>query len=79
MLDQITYNNRKKMKASIIRELELQDLIDAIRENEQELTKKKVSHKIAEIPNPIEIRKIRRTVARMKTELRRRELEKANN
>jgi len=67
------------MKASIIRELELQDLIDAIRENEQELTKKKVSHKIAEIPNPIEIRKIRRTVARMKTELRRRELEKANN
>jgi large subunit ribosomal protein L29 len=67
------------MKASIIRELELQDLIDAIRENEQELTKKKVSHKIAEIPNPIEIRKIRRSVARMKTELRRRELEKANN
>ena len=67
------------MKASIIRELELQDLIEAIRENEQELTKKKVSHKIAEIPNPIEIRKIRRTVARMKTELRRRELEKANN
>lgn len=67
------------MKASIIREMDLQDLNDSIREKEQELTKKKVGHKIAEIQSPIDIRKIRRTVARMKTELRRRELEKANN
>jgi large subunit ribosomal protein L29 len=67
------------MKASIIREMDLQDLTEKIRENELELTKKKVGHKIAEIENPILIRQIRRTVARMKTELRRRELEKANN
>ena len=67
------------MKASIIREMDLQNLTDKIRENEMELTKKKVGHKIAEIENPILIRKIRRTVARMKTEVRRRELEKANN
>ncbi len=67
------------MKASIIREMDLQDLTEKIRESEMSLTKMKVGHKIAEIENPIEIRKIRRTVARMKTELRRRELEKANN
>lgn len=67
------------MKASIIREMDLQDLTEKIRENEMELTKKKVGHKIAEIENPILIRQIRRTVARMKTEIRRRELEKANN
>ena len=59
--------------------MDLQDLTEKIRENEMELTKKKVGHKIAEIENPILIRQIRRTVARMKTEIRRRELEKANN
>ncbi|MCB9194632.1 MAG: 50S ribosomal protein L29 [Flavobacteriales bacterium] len=65
------------MKASIIREMDSSDLIEAIAEKEMSLTKMKIGHKVAEIENPIEIRKTRRTVARMKTELRRRELEKA--
>ena len=63
------------MEASVIREMDIQDIKEAISENELSLTKKKISHKVAELENPIEIRKIRRTIARMKTELRRREVE----
>jgi large subunit ribosomal protein L29 len=63
------------MKASVIKEMDIQDIAEAIKENEMSLTKKKISHKVAELENPIEIRNIRRTVARLKTELRKRELE----
>ncbi|MFT5600371.1 MAG: large subunit ribosomal protein L29 [Flavobacteriales bacterium] len=63
------------MKASVIKEMDIQDIAEAIKENEMTLTKKKISHKVAELENPIEIRNVRRTVARLKTELRKRELE----
>jgi large subunit ribosomal protein L29 len=66
------------MKASIIREMDSQDLAEAISEKEVTLTKMKIGHKVADVENPIEIRKTRRTIARMKTELRRRELEEAS-
>jgi large subunit ribosomal protein L29 len=67
------------MEASVIREMDIQDLVEALKTNELNLTKKKISHKVASLENPIELRKIRRTVARIRTEIRRRELEKANN
>ncbi len=65
------------MEASIIKEMGTQDLRESLRENELTLTKKKISHKVAELENPIEIRKIRRTVARIQTELRKRQLEES--
>jgi large subunit ribosomal protein L29 len=67
------------MDASVIKEMDIQDLLEALQTNELNLTKKKISHKVATLENPIELRKIRRTVARIKTELRRRELAKASN
>jgi len=67
------------MEASVIREMDIQDLVEELKTNELNLTKKKISHKVASLENPIELRKIRRTVARIRTEIRRRELEKANN
>jgi|APLow6443716910_1056828.scaffolds.fasta_scaffold1216020_2 large subunit ribosomal protein L29 len=67
------------MEASVIREMDIQDLVEALKTNETNLTRKKIGHKVASLENPIELRKIRRTVARIRTELRRRELEKANN
>jgi len=76
LLDQILANT-KKMEASIIKEMGTQDLRETLRENELTLTKKKISHKVAELENPIEIRKIRRTVARIQTELRKRQLEES--
>lgn len=67
------------MEASVIREMVIQDLIEALQTNELKLTKKKIEHKVANLESPIELRKLRRTVARIRTEIRRRELEKANN
>lgn len=66
------------MKATIIKEMDTATLIENINEKETTLTKMKIGHKVADVENPIEIRKTRRTIARMKTELRRRELEKAS-
>ena len=63
------------MKAEEIKGLTNEELMEALENNASTLNKAKINHKVAESENPIEIRKIRRTVARIKTELRSRELQ----
>ena len=63
------------MKTREIKELtttELQEQMDAKRE---ELNRLVLNHAISPIDNPAQIRDIRRTIARMATELRQRELQ----
>lgn len=63
------------MKTREIKELtttELQEQMDAKRE---ELNRLVLNHAISPIDNPAQIREIRRTIARMATELRQRELQ----
>ena len=63
------------MKTREIKELtttELQEQMDAKRE---ELKRLVLNHAISPIDNPAQIRDIRRTIARMATELRQRELQ----
>ena len=63
------------MKIREIKELtttELQEQMDAKRE---ELNRLVLNHAISPIDNPAQIRDIRRTIARMATELRQRELQ----
>ena len=63
------------MKTREIKELtttELQEQMDAKRE---ELNRLVLNHAISTIDNPAQIRDIRRTIARMATELRQRELQ----
>ena len=63
------------MKTREIKELtttELQEQMDAKRE---ELNRLVLNHAISPIDNPAQIRGIRRTIARMATELRQRELQ----
>ena len=63
------------MKTREIKELtttELQEQMDAKRE---ELSRLVLNHAISPIDNPAQIRDIRRTIARMATELRQRELQ----
>ena len=63
------------MKTREIKELtttELQEQMDATRE---ELNRLVLNHAISPIDNPAQIRDIRRTIARMATELRQRELQ----
>ncbi|MAJ05708.1 MAG: 50S ribosomal protein L29 [Crocinitomicaceae bacterium] len=46
---------------------------------ESELNKLKMNHKTAELENPLEIRFVRRNVARINTEIKKRELQNTTN
>lgn len=52
------------------------DLVAEANEVEEQYAKIKFDHAAQGLDNPLEIRKIRRDVARLKTELRKRELDK---
>jgi large subunit ribosomal protein L29 len=57
-----------------LKELSEVDLNSRIEEEEIRLKKLKFSHTISPVENPRSIRDLRRDIARLKTELRRREL-----
>ena len=62
------------MTQAEISELSTPELIENIGEKTITLEKLKLNHSVSEDENPIRIRFERRTVARLKTELRKREL-----
>lgn len=66
------------MKAAQVRELTIEELMETLADKEMKLAKLKINHKISDVENPIEIRRERRNIARIKTELRSREIQ-ANN
>ena len=55
---------------------ELHEMLDNI---QAELKKLKINHKTAELENPLEIRFVRRNVARINTEIQKRELKETTN
>lgn len=57
-----------------LKNLNEQDLKSKISDEELRIKKMKFSHAISPVENPMSIRALRREIARMKTELRRREL-----
>lgn len=61
------------MKQEEITKLSLADLKSQIGSNEEQMLKMKISHSVTPMENPMQIRAIRKTIARMKTELRKRE------
>ena len=63
------------MKQQVIKELSTSDMIERLAEEKGRLTKLKLTHAVSPIENPQTIKDVRRTIARLKTELRRRELE----
>ena len=63
------------MKTKEIRELETKDLAERI-EDEVAKYNQKLNHAIAPLENPSQIKAARRDIARLKTELRMRELNK---
>ena len=62
------------MTQAEISELSTPELVENIGEKTITLEKLKLNHSVSEDENPIRIRFERRTVARLKTELRKREL-----
>ncbi|MDE5687016.1 MAG: 50S ribosomal protein L29 [Paramuribaculum sp.] len=62
------------MKKVEIKELSTQDLKDRLEQMEKEYVQLKINHSVSPVDNPAQIRRDRRMIARVKTELRQREL-----
>jgi large subunit ribosomal protein L29 len=61
------------MKQQEITSMSVQDLKDHIANNSDRLVKMRLAHKVSPMENPLQIRSLRRTIARLKTELTKRE------
>jgi large subunit ribosomal protein L29 len=65
------------MKQEDIKQLSTADLNDRIKEQKTSLSKLKLNHSVSPIENPASITANRKTVARLQTELRSRQLAEA--
>jgi large subunit ribosomal protein L29 len=54
------------------------ELEELLADTKESFSKLKMNHKTAELENPIELRDLRRNVARILTELKSREIQEAN-
>ncbi len=63
------------MKQEVIKETSVQDLRDKLAEEKALLAKLKLNHAVSPIENPLKIKVTRKNVARLNTELRKRELQ----
>jgi len=64
------------MKIAEIKEMSTNDLVERIEAEVANYNQMRLNHSISPLENPAEIKKLRRTIARMKTILRERELNK---
>ncbi|GET19817.1 MULTISPECIES: 50S ribosomal protein L29 [Prolixibacter] len=63
------------MKTSEIRELTTAEIVEKIDNANEELVRMKMNHAVSPLDNPLRIRHTRRDIARLQTELRKRQLE----
>ncbi len=63
------------MKQSDILELTDQELRDKLKSTEEEYAQLKLQHTISQVENPMKIRTMRSLIARLQTNLRKRELQ----
>ncbi|NKI28383.1 large subunit ribosomal protein L29 [Arenibacter nanhaiticus] len=63
------------MKQSEIKELSVEGLNEKVAEFKKQYADLKLAHSVTPLENPLLIRKVRRTVARLATELTKRELQ----
>lgn len=64
------------MKIKEVKELETSELVEKLKNAEVALVKMKINHQVTPLENPSQIKVARRDIARMKTELRQRGLNK---
>jgi len=60
------------MKMSEIKKMETAELLEKVQDLKTQLANLEVSHAVTPLQNPMEIRKTRRTIARLLTELNQR-------
>ena len=65
------------MKQNDIKDLSADDLQEGLAEQSEILSKLKMNHSVSPLENPMQIGIARRSVARLKTEIRKRELTQA--
>lgn len=61
------------MKTREIRELNKQEILERLDAQKEQLVRLKMNHAISPLDNPLQIKEVRRTIARLATELRQRE------
>jgi large subunit ribosomal protein L29 len=67
------------MKISEIRELSTPDILERIDTEQTMLVRMKLNHAITPLDNPQKMKQVKLTIARLKTELRNRELSQKSN
>jgi large subunit ribosomal protein L29 len=65
------------MKQSVIREMATNELEDLLDQEQARIEKMKVNHMVSPLENPKQLTFARKTIARIQTELRSRELNEA--
>ena len=63
------------MKQVDIKDLSVDDLTEKLMEQKGVLTKLKLSHAVSPLENPMQIKLVRRSVARLNTEMNKRQLQ----
>ncbi len=66
------------MKASELKELTTQELNEKLVDEKANLAKQRLTHTVSQLENPMNIRHTRKDIARIQTELRRRQIEGEN-
>lgn len=61
------------MKQAEITKLSVEDIKTQVSSMSEQLAKMKLTHGVAPLENPLQLREMRRTIARLKTELTKRE------
>jgi len=67
------------MKNSEIREMTTKEVVERIDTERAMLTKLRLNHAVSPLENPLKLRETRRNVARLNTELRKREVNENSN
>ena len=62
------------MKNSEIRELTTNEIIERIDDEKNHLTRMRLNHSVSPLDNPLKMKDSKRIIARLKTELRKRQL-----
>ncbi len=66
------------MKQEVIKELSTADLIERLEEERKQLVRLKLNHAVSPLENPNKIKAYRKTIARLMTEVRKRQLTETN-
>ncbi len=62
------------MKQSVIKEMKTDEIEERLQIEVEQFEKMKFNHAVSQLENPLSLRMKRRVIARLKTELRKREL-----